>query len=237
MSKSPTPAADRTHFDRIAKAYNSSLPSHVIAHYLDRRTALVQRVVPKPGPILDMGCGTGMLAWRLQELGYDVTGLDTSIGMLLEPPADQMTNRLLGDGTQLPVRDGAFAAVISVATLHHIADPDLVRSAIREAVRVTAPGGVTIIWDHNPLNPYWPMLMARVPQDEEDTRLVSLNEILDALKTSPNVRIDHTRCGWIPDFAPSWSLPVMSLLERGLESIPGIRTLSAHNVVLARKNT
>ena len=59
-----------THFDRIAAAYNSSLPSHVVAHYLDRRAAVLRALVPPPGPALDVGCGTGLLAWKLEQIGY-----------------------------------------------------------------------------------------------------------------------------------------------------------------------
>jgi hypothetical protein len=46
--------------------------------------------------------------------------------------------------------------------------------------RVVRPAGYVLIWDHNPLNPYWPILMKRVPQDHGDERLVSVWELLDA---------------------------------------------------------
>lgn len=231
--------AKHSHFDHIAKAYNSSLPSHVVAHYLERRVALLRETVPPPGPVLDVGCGTGLLAWRLTEVGYRVVGLEPSTGMLKEAGTfpDALEERagaafLQGDGTRLPFRDGSFPAVVSVATLHHVVDPAAVRSVIQEMVRVTAPGGAAVIWDHNPLNPYWPLLMARVPQDEEETRLVSLGEIKAALN---GARVRARRMGWVPDFIPPWGLPVVARIERILEAIPGVRALSAHNVIVVRK--
>jgi len=224
-----------THFDRIAAAYNASLPSHVVAHYLDRRAAVLRELVPPPGPVLDVGCGTGLLAWKMEQIGYRVTGLDSSLGMLKEAPADQLPRRLLGDAGRLPVRDGAFALVMTVATLHHLGERTLVKATIEEMVRVTAPGGVTVIWDHNPLNPYWPLLMHRVPQDADVHRLVSLGEIMGTLRGIPGVRVEYRRTGWVPDFVPRWGLGFFAFAERTLESIPGIRTFSAHNVVLARK--
>jgi ubiquinone/menaquinone biosynthesis C-methylase UbiE len=224
-----------THFDRIAAAYNASLPSHVVAHYLERRAAVLRGLVPPPGPVLDVGCGTGLLAWKMEQIGYRVTGLDSSLGMLKEAPADQLPRRLLGDAGRLPVRDGAFALVMTVATLHHLGERELVKATIEEMVRVTAKGGVTVIWDHNPLNPYWPLLMHRVPQDADVHRLVSRGEILDTLRGLPGLSVRCLRSGWVPDFAPRWSLRALGVLERTLESVPGIRALSAHNVVLAHK--
>ena len=78
-----------SHFDRITAQYNSSLPTHVIAHYLEKRLALLLSLAPPPGPVLDVGCGTGLLAWRLAGAGYQVVGLDASLGMLEETPADR----------------------------------------------------------------------------------------------------------------------------------------------------
>src|SRR5204863_5094742 len=133
----PDPATVRreTHFDRIAAAYNASLPSHIVAHYLDRRAAVLRALVPPPGPALDVGCGTGLLAWKMEQIGYRVTGLDSSRGMLQEPPAQQLPRRLLGDAGRLPVRDGAFPLVMAVATLHHLGERELVKATIQEMVR------------------------------------------------------------------------------------------------------
>ena len=36
----------------------------------------------------------------------------------------------------------------------------------------TRPGGRVLVWDHNPRNPYWGRLMARVPQDTGEERLI-----------------------------------------------------------------
>ena len=223
------------HFDRVAKHYNASLPSYVVAHYLEKRLALVQSLVPPPGPVLDVGCGTGLLAGKLASAGYCVAALDPSLGMLQELSSDGAGEPLLGSGTHLPFSDDAFPAVITVATLHHIADPRLVAATVEEMVRVTAPGGATVIWDHNPRNPYWPLLMRRMPQDAEATRLIPLEEILAVLDRTEGCTVRFSRSGWVPDFAPAWSLPAFTVLEQVLERLPGISSISAHNVVVVRK--
>jgi SAM-dependent methyltransferase len=43
---------------------------------------LVAGLVPAPARVLDAGCGTGRVAIRLHELGYDVVGVDLDASML-----------------------------------------------------------------------------------------------------------------------------------------------------------
>lgn len=44
--------------------------------------ALVTRLLAPPARVLDAGCGTGRIAVRLDELGYDVVGVDVDASML-----------------------------------------------------------------------------------------------------------------------------------------------------------
>ncbi len=150
------------HFDQIAALYNASLPPHVVRHYLLKRVHFVRAQVPPPARLLDVGCGTGLLAQRLAQEGYAVVGLDLSYGMLLQ--GGRRLRYVQGDGAALPFPDASFDATVTVAALHHIFEPRAVAATIREMLRVTRPGGAAIIWDHNPLNPYWPLLMRRLPQ-------------------------------------------------------------------------
>jgi SAM-dependent methyltransferase len=43
---------------------------------------LIAALVPAPARVLDAGCGTGRVAIRLHELGYDVVGVDVDASML-----------------------------------------------------------------------------------------------------------------------------------------------------------
>ena len=220
------------HFDRIAALYNASLPPHVVRHYLEKRVAFVRAQLPPPARLLDVGCGTGLLAQRLAQEGYEVKGLDLSLGMLLQ--GGRALRYVQGDGAALPFPDGAFDGAVTVAALHHMFDPRTVAATIREMLRVTRPGGGVVIWDHNPLNPYWPLLMRRLPQDEEDTRLVPAGEILRAVQDAGARDVRVARSGWVPDFTPGWALGGFQRLEALLEALPLVRELAAHNVVVAR---
>jgi SAM-dependent methyltransferase len=220
------------HFDEIAALYNASLPPHVVRHYLEKRVRFVRSVLPPPARLLDVGCGTGLLAQRLAAHGYQVTGLDPSYGMLLQGGA--RLRYVQGDGAALPFPDRAFDGAITVAALHHIFEPPKVAATIGEMLRVTRSSGVVVIWDHNPLNPYWPLLMRRLPQDDEDTRLVPAGEILRAVHAAGADEVTVVRSGWVPDFAPAWALGAFQGVEAALERLPLVRELSAHNVVVAR---
>lgn len=220
-------------FDRIAGEYDESLPPHVVEHYLEKRVDFVRSHCP-PGPALDVGCGTGVLAERLARAGYAMTGVDPSQGMLdvLTARAPSVT-AVLGSGTDLPFDDDAFQLVLSVATLHHIAEPEAVRRTLHEMVRVARPGGRVLIWDHNPRNPYWRLIMSRVPQDDGSERLVSEREIVRGLEEAGAEILLAERLGLVADLTPPALMGAAAGVERLIERTPGLRALCAHNVVLA----
>lgn len=224
-----------SHFDCIAAVYDESLPEHVVEHYLRKRAAFIVARCP-PGSGLDVGCGTGKLSARLAEAGYRMTGVDPSEGMLEVMRARHpIVEAVRGDGTGLPFGDGRFDLVYCVAVMHHIADPDAVRQTLAEMVRVARPGGRILIWDHNPRNPYWGRLMARVPQDTGEERLISEQEISDGLRAAGGEIIESDQLGLVPDFTPPRAIRAAAAFERAFERTPYLRHLAAHNVVLARK--
>lgn len=233
----PAPqASPQTDFDAVAEAYDESLPAHVVAHYLGKRVAFIRQHT-RPGPTLDLGCGTGILAERVADAGYAVTPLDPFRGMLRvlgrrrpDLPAVQAS------GIALPFPDDTFALTYCVAVMHHVADPDAVHRTLTEMARVTRPGGHVLVWDHNPRNPYWPLLMRRVPQDTGAERLIPEQEILDGLAAGGARPVVVKPLGLVPDFAPRRLLPAAAALERIVERAPVLNRLCAHNVVLAVKD-
>jgi ubiquinone/menaquinone biosynthesis C-methylase UbiE len=224
-----------SHFDSIATAYDESLPPHVVEHYLRKRTRFVLEHCPR-GDGLDVGCGTGLLASRLAEAGYEMAGIDPSEGMLeilrARAPA---VHAVRGSGTSLPFADDSFDVVLSVAVMHHIADPEDVRQTLAEMVRVARPSGRILIWDHNPRNPYWGLLMARVPQDTGEERLIPEEEVVGGLREAGAQIVSSTQLGMVPDFTPRAALRAAAAVERTVEKTPLLRRLAAHNVVLAAK--
>ena len=235
MTAVSSAAGTPTDFDAIADIYDGVFPTHVQEHYLRRRVRYIRQQAPAASAI-DVGAGTGVLAERLADTGMEVVALDPFPGML-----EQLRRRrpgmqtVVAHGEAIPFPDDSFDLAYSVAVMHHIADPDKVRRTVAEMVRVTRPGGHILIWDHNPRNPYWPSLMKRVPQDVGSERLAPMEELVADL-TAAGATIERAeRLGMMPEFMPRALLPVASFLERGIESIPGLRRYCAHNVVLATK--
>jgi SAM-dependent methyltransferase len=224
-----------SHFDEIATVYDESLPEHVVEHYLRKRTAFIAGL-GGGGAVLDVGCGTGALAERLAQRGYVVSGVDPSAGMLevLRARSPNVT-AVQGSGTALPFAADSFDLVVSVATMHHIAAPADVRRTLSEMARVCRPDGRILIWDHNPRNPYWSHLMARVPQDTGEERLIPEAELFDGLRAAGTTIVSREQLGLVPDFTPPAALPAAAAVERVLERTPYVKRLAAHNVIVARK--
>jgi ubiquinone/menaquinone biosynthesis C-methylase UbiE len=106
--------------------------------------ALVERTRPV-GPadrILDLGCGTGIVARTLRSrLGAatDIVGVDASAAMLAKARqiAPDMTWHE-ADATKLPFDDHAFEIVVCQQMLQFVTDRG---AALREIRRVLVPGG------------------------------------------------------------------------------------------------
>ena len=128
-----------SHFDHIAAVYDESLPPHIVEHYLRKRAAFVLGL-RAGGTVLDVGCGTGALARRLTALGYQVTGVDPSEGMLgvLRSRSPQI-RALIASGTELPFGPDSFDLVLTVAALPPLAEPQAVRATLAEMTRVPGP--------------------------------------------------------------------------------------------------
>ncbi|MFW6330888.1 MAG: class I SAM-dependent methyltransferase [Gemmatimonadota bacterium] len=95
--------------------------------------------------VLDLGCGWGRHLGLLRGAGHDVTGVDRPLPLLRLARAEDTgaAGRLVaGDMRRLPFGDGAFDAVLNVATSLglFLDDAEAVR-ALGEARRVVRPRG------------------------------------------------------------------------------------------------
>lgn len=220
------------HFDGVAEEYDESLPDHVMAYLTARRVAFSRALVPS-GKALDVGCGTGRFLAAMPSVDYELTGIDVSAGML-EEARDRGLNVVEGSSGEMPFEDDSFDLVVTFAVLHHLIDPELVRATLREIVRVTGPGGTAVIWDHNPNNPYWKFLMARLPQDQGDEVLVPASLIMNELRRTPARQVTLRRMTFMPDFTPKWAVPAVGTAEQALERVPLLNKIAAHNVAVVK---
>jgi SAM-dependent methyltransferase len=108
---------------------------------------LVARYLSRTDPILDIGCGTGRALLALNRAGYQVTGIDLSLPMLLAGRNLSPTAPLSGANVlALPFADGSFkAAFMFFGALQHIPQRDKRRLALAEMARIVQPGGRLIL--------------------------------------------------------------------------------------------
>ncbi|WP_250008989.1 class I SAM-dependent methyltransferase [Actinoplanes sp. M2I2] len=132
-----TPAAA---YDEIADWYeNDFLPTTGPGDPIGIRRQLGELLGAGSGRCLEVGCGTGVHAAQLRDLGWSPVGVDLSAGMLSY--AKERLPIARADATRLPVRDEAMPAV--VAMLVHTDMPDY-PAVLREIGRVLRPGGIFV---------------------------------------------------------------------------------------------
>ena len=91
------------------------------------------------GACLEIGCGTGVRAAAVRDLGWTPAGVDLSAGML--GLVHGRLPALRADAARLPFPDASFPAVIAVMV--HTDMPDY-PAVLREAARVLRPGGIVV---------------------------------------------------------------------------------------------
>jgi len=104
--------------------------------------AAVHRLLPaRPGLVVDVGGGTGIVSAVLAKLGHDVAVCDLSHGML-RAAQNRLPGRVLrADARRLPFPDSSLGAVCMVWLLHLVEHARDVERMLVEVVRVLAPGG------------------------------------------------------------------------------------------------
>ena len=104
---------------------------------------------------VEIGCGLGRICLALSErfdavIGYDISAqmLEQARAVVAQAPVELR----LTDGASLPgLDDGSADLVVTFTVFQHIPDVDVIRSYIREAGRVLAPGGVFAFqWNNTP---------------------------------------------------------------------------------------
>ncbi|WP_210586394.1 class I SAM-dependent methyltransferase [Streptomyces sp. GESEQ-35] len=100
---------------------------------------------PRPGDVLDLGCGTGSLSLLAAEQGHRVTGVDLSPAMVALARA-KLAGRdavfLVGDAAAPPVGEDRFDAVVVRHVLWALPDPGRALRHWRELLR---PGGRLVL--------------------------------------------------------------------------------------------
>ena len=138
--------SSRSHYAEWATRYDEAVADQGYAQ--PRRAAeMLERYLPeRAGPILDVGCGTGLSGLALREAGWThIDGCDHSPEMLDVASATGAYERLFPTDLNEPpidVADGVYdaATVVGVFSFGHVD-----AAANDEILRTIRPGGVLII--------------------------------------------------------------------------------------------
>jgi SAM-dependent methyltransferase len=168
-----------TEFDRYAADYRATVNEatgiagvdvdQLAAHKARLLLGLVARRLgdARSRKVLDVGCGIGLVDAELVSGVGELHGIDTSQKSLEEAARAVPSARFRHfGGKRIPHADGAFDLVFTICVLHHLAPRD--RPAfVAEMARVTRPGGVVAIIEHNPLNPMTRRIVSRCAFDQD----------------------------------------------------------------------
>lgn len=191
--------------DEAVRARFAENAERVAEASLGRLPALEARVVEFVQPsgderALDVGTGTGPLAFALAPHVREVVGVDLVPELLehgREFAGDRYPNVELveGDVTRLPFDRGSFDLVCERAVLHHVPRPELV---VAEMARVTRLGGRLLVIDQ--LAPFDPLAAIELDRferarDPSHTRLLSDGDLRASFEANGLIlirsRVDH----------------------------------------------
>ena len=139
-----------TYGDRLADVYDGWYQDVTdVEATVDRVAALAG---DPPGPVLELGAGSGRLAVPLAARGLEVWALDASAAMverLRAKPGGAAVHTVVGDMAALDLGPGAPAAFAVVLcaynTLFNLTDTESQRRCLARVAGVLAPGGRVLV--------------------------------------------------------------------------------------------
>jgi SAM-dependent methyltransferase len=228
----------REDFDRYRDAYREEIEDSISfsgadLDFFTRAKAhalleLTERGVGAPGGLtfLDVGCGPGETDLFLKGRVGRLSGVDVSAGMLerarrSNPWAEY---REYSAGERLPYEETTFDVCFAICVFHHVPLEQRV-PLLEEMIRVCRPGGLIVLFEHNPLNPLTRKAVAGCDFDR-DAQLMTRRQ---ASRLLGEAGLDSPRGRYIEFFTRD------SRLLRGVEGRLGWLPLGAQYAVYAHR--
>jgi SAM-dependent methyltransferase len=120
---------------------------------------------------LDVGCGVGVTDRFLASRFGALHGVDIASDAVEKArEANPGVHYEAYEGGALPFEDDAVDLAFTICVVHHVPTEDWPVFAA-EMQRVVRPGGLVVVFEHNPLNPATRVSVSRCPFDEDVTLL------------------------------------------------------------------
>jgi SAM-dependent methyltransferase len=151
----------------FAKVDHTEVTARKVEHLLALCNALVG---PAAGQrVLDVGCGIGLTDSLLVDHVGSLQGIDVSEESVARAAETNPTARYtVFDGSTFPLADGSVDLAFAICVLHHV-EPEARAAFAAELRRVVRPGGIVIVFEHNPINPLTRVAVSRCEFDENVT--------------------------------------------------------------------
>jgi ubiquinone/menaquinone biosynthesis C-methylase UbiE len=220
----------RSYDEQIERAISFSRREHdfFTKAKVDALLSLVARRLGDPGKLraLDVGCGSGVAHRFLTPRLGALEAADVSPEMLaIAKRANPDVTYHLANGSRLPLPTAEYDLAAATCVIHHVLPPER-PPFLSEMARVVRPGGLVVVFEHNPLNPLTRLVVRRVDfdADAELTRMGRLQE--------------HFRASGIPPLESRfivlfpWRGAVFTTVEQLLRRVP----LGAQYYVCGRRS-
>jgi ubiquinone/menaquinone biosynthesis C-methylase UbiE len=135
----------RKYYDDFSRSYERER-GHGYHQMIDDLEFQVTAPYAHGARVLELGCGTGLILARVAEIAEKAVGIDLSDGMA-QHARERGLDVHIGSVCDLPFDDDRFDLTYSFKVLAHIPD---IGAALREAARVTRPGGHLLLEFYNP---------------------------------------------------------------------------------------
>jgi ubiquinone/menaquinone biosynthesis C-methylase UbiE len=138
--------AERGIWEKLAHQYDDNVMRSFEQAYALTADMISEKLTPQ-SCVLEVGCGTGIIALDIASKVEEVVGVDISPAMIgvAKSKARSLTLRNVrfevGDGYDLPFETESFDLVLMTNLLHVVKDPDAI---LKEAKRLLKPGGLLI---------------------------------------------------------------------------------------------
>jgi len=189
---------------------------------------LIERVSSVPAAradCLDIGCGVGVMHPLLLGRVGRLSGVDVSEDAIRDAAAaNAQVHYEVQRDDALPFADASFDVCSTVCVMHHVPPPDW-EAFVAEAFRVTRPGGLFAVYEHNPINPLTRVAVWRCPFDH-DAVLLKPRRTKELLRAA-GFEIVESRYLFFAPFDAAWARRI----DNSLRWLP----LGAQYVVCARK--
>jgi SAM-dependent methyltransferase len=174
---------------------------------------------------LDAGCGIGTTDAFLTGCFGALHGIDVAAAPLVDAAQRNADAHYTAcDGLALPYQDATIDLAFAVCVLHHVT-PANRPAFIAELRRVVRPGGLIVIFEHNPFNPLTRLAVSRCDFDK-GVELLSRRACSRLLTTA---RLQPVESGDI--LFTTFDRPITRRIESRLRRVP----FGAQHYVAARR--